>query len=238
MKFKHLNLSARAQKIIEFIVLGIILCNITVMVLDSVPEYHSKYGIEFHFLDTLFLVFFCAEYLFRLFLAQRRIKYATSFYGIIDVLAIAPDLILSNVAYNSSFIKILRLFRITRLVKMGRFSKTIHTLGEVIYSVRYELIVTIGISFIVLFFSSAGIYYLENPIQPQSFSSIIDSFWWAVSSLTGVVMEERYPITGLGKIFATIISMVGVGVVAIPTGIISASFVEVMHAEKERRKSK
>ena len=81
----------------------------------------------------------------------------------------------------------------------------------------------------MLFFSATGIYYLENPIQPENFSSIKDSFWWSVASLTGVGFEEIFPVTLGGKIFGTIISLVGVGVVAVPTGIISASFVEVIN---------
>jgi voltage-gated potassium channel len=83
----------------------------------------------------------------------------------------------------------------------------------------------------MLFFSATGIYYLEYPEQPEIFSSIKESFWWAVSSLTGVGFEEKYPITLGGKIFGTIISLIGIGIVAVPTGIISASFVEVINED-------
>ena len=84
----------------------------------------------------------------------------------------------------------------------------------------------------MLFFSASGIYYLENPVQPEIFSSITESFWWAVSSLTGVGFEQIYPLTFWGKIFGTLISLIGVGVVAVPTGIISASFVQIIEEEK------
>ena len=86
----------------------------------------------------------------------------------------------------------------------------------------------------MLFFSATGIYYLENPNQPEEFSSIIESFWWAVASLTGVGFEEIFPLTLGGKIFGTIISLVGVGVVAVPTGIISASFVQIIEEENNK----
>ena len=84
----------------------------------------------------------------------------------------------------------------------------------------------------MLFFSAAGIYFIENEVQPENFKSIISSFWWAVASLTGVGFEEIYPITIGGKIFGTIIALIGVGVVAVPTGIISASFVEIINDYK------
>ena len=87
---------------------------------------------------------------------------------------------------------------------------------KIIIGLSYLILLTI---FVMLFFSAAGMYYLENPTQPENFSSIIDSFWWAVSSLTGVGFEYVYPLTNGGKVFGTIISLVGVGVVAVPTGI-------------------
>ena len=83
----------------------------------------------------------------------------------------------------------------------------------------------------MLFFSATGIYYLENPHQPEIYSSIIESFWWAVASLTGVGFESVYPVTIGGKLFGTIISLIGIGIVAIPTGIISASFVEIINED-------
>ena len=83
----------------------------------------------------------------------------------------------------------------------------------------------------VTFFFATGIYYIENAVQPENFRRITESFWWAVASLTGVGFEEIYPLNLGGKTFGTITSLVGVGVVAVPTGIISASFVEIINDE-------
>jgi len=116
----------------------------------------------------------------------------------------------------------------SRILKLGKFNKSFDLLGRGIQNVKRELYLTFFIAFVMLFFSATGIYYLENSVQPESFSSIRESFWWAVASLTGVGFEEIFPITTGGKIFGTIISLVGVGVVAVPTGIISASFVEII----------
>jgi len=236
MNLREFHLPKRLNYYLELFVVLVILANVALMVFDSIPELHHEYEALFDAFNLIFLCIFIIEYLLRLIASKKKLSYIFSFYGLIDLVAITPDLLMATSGLNTSFVKIIRLFRIARIAKVGRVSKTIHTLGEVIFSVRGELFVTLGVCFIILFFSSAGIYYLENPVQPESFSSIIDSFWWSVSSLTGVVMEDRYPVTLVGKIFATLVSMVGVGVVAIPTGIISASFVEVMHARKERKK--
>jgi len=128
------------------------------------------------------------------------------------------------------------LFRISRIIKLGRFSKSFELLGKGIKNVKNELLLTFFIAFVMLFFSAAGIYYLENPVQPENFSSITESFWWAVASLTGVGFEQIFPATIGGKIFGTIISLIGVGVVAIPTGIISASFVQIVKEQNEKSK--
>ena len=147
------------------------------------------------------------------------------------MLAFLPFFLQSFLSFDGRFIRIFRLFRVTRIIKLGRFNRSFELLGKCISNVRRELYVTFYIALVVLFFSATGIYYLENPVQPENFSSIIESFWWAVASLTGVGFEEIYPITFGGKIFGTIISLIGVGVVAVPTGIISGSFVEIINDE-------
>ena len=116
-----------------------------------------------------------------------------------------------------------------------KFSKSFELLGQGVSNVKKELYITFFIAFIMLFFSASGIYYLENPEQPQAFSSITESFWWAVSSLTGVGFEEIFPKTFVGKLFGTFISLIGIGVVAVPTGIVSASFVEILEEEKNKK---
>ena len=145
------------------------------------------------------------------------------------MLSVLPFYFQSLIGFDGRFVRVFRLFRVSRILKLGKFNKSFELLGKGINNVKRELYLTFFIAFVMLFFSATGIYYLENPIQPENFSSIKDSFWWSVASLTGVGFEEIFPVTLGGKIFGTIISLVGVGVVAVPTGIISASFVEVIN---------
>lgn len=200
------------------------------MVFESEPGKSDAYYDYFDKIELVSIIIFTIEYLIRTIDAfKTKTKYNTTFFGIIDLISIIPFYYLSSFSLDGRFLRILRLFRISRIIKLGRFNKSFELLGRCIHNVRRELYLTFAIAFIVLFFSATGMYYLENPVQPDKFSSIKDSFWWSVVSLTGVVFEEIYPQTLGGKIFGTIISMVGVGVVAVPTGLISGSFVEIIN---------
>ena len=105
-------------------------------------------------------------------------------------------------------------------------------------SVKAELIFTLFLSVLTILFSASAIYYLENEAQPDKFSSITESIWWATVSLATVGYGDVYPVTVGGKVFATLISLVGIGIVAIPTGVISASFVEEIRIEREAKSNK
>lgn len=218
------------NKIFEKSIYAIIVVNLVAMVLESEPGKSDSYYNFFYQIELISIVVFIIEYILRTYEAiKTQTKYNLTFFGIIDLLAIIPFFYLSTFSVDGRFLRILRLFRISRIIKLGSFNKSFELLGNCIHNVRRELYLTFAIAFIVLFFSATGMYYLENPGQPESFSSIKDSFWWSVSSLTGVGFEEIFPKTLGGKIFGTLISLVGVGVVAVPTGLISGSFVEIIN---------
>ena len=200
------------------------------MVFESEPGRSDEYYNFFYQLELISIVIFTIEYILRTVVAfKTKTKYNLTLFGIIDLLAILPFYFLSTLTIDGRFLRILRLFRVSRIIRLGRFNKSFELLGKCIHNIRRELYLTFAIAFIILFFSATGIYYLENPGQPESFSSIKDSFWLSVSSLTGVGFEAIYPKTLGGKIFGTIISLVGVGVIAMPTGLISGSFVEIIN---------
>ena len=216
----------------KFIYLLIIL-NLISMVIESesdLPTEIRNYLINF---EIFSIAIFSVEYIIRSVVAFKNKKsYNLSFFGIIDLLSILPFFFGKIIGFDGRFVRVFRLFRVSRILKLGKFSKSFELLGKGVYNVKKELYITFFIAFIVLFFSASGIYYLENPEQPQAFSSITESFWWAVSSLTGVGFEEIFPKTLGGKLFGTFISLIGIGVVAVPTGIVSASFVEILEEGK------
>ena len=218
-----------SKRFLERIIYIVIVLNLFAMILESEPNLNSKVRVILDWFESISIIIFTLEYIYRSILSFRNNDdYNWSFFGVIDVLSILPFYFQSILGFDGRFIRVFRLFRMSRILKLGKFNKSFDLLGRGIQNVKRELYLTFFIAFVMLFFSATGIYYLENSVQPESFSSIRESFWWAVASLTGVGFEEIFPITTGGKIFGTIISLVGVGVVAVPTGIISASFLEII----------
>jgi len=214
---------------------ALIILNLISMVIESEPDLTEEIKTYFFYFEVFSITIFTLEYVIRSWFSFKQKKnYNISFFGIIDLLSILPFFFSSVIGFDGRFVRIFRLFRVSRILKLGKFSKSFEILGEGISNVKKELYITFFIAFIMLFFSASGIYYLENPEQPKAFSSITESFWWAVSSLTGVGFEEIFPKTIGGKLFGTLISLVGIGVVAVPTGIVSASFVEVLEEQKTK----
>jgi voltage-gated potassium channel len=213
----------------------LIVVNLISMVLESEPWISDRFRFYLSSFEVISISIFSLEYVYRSIVAYKtKRKYNWTFFGIIDLLSVLPFFFDMLIGFDGRFIRVFRLFRISRILKLGKFSKSFELLGRGINNVQKELYITFFIAFIMLFFSASGIYYLENPEQPQYFSSITESFWWSVSSLTGVGFEEIFPQTFGGKLFGTFISLIGIGVVAVPTGIISASFVEVLDQEKNK----
>jgi len=206
------------------------------MVLESEPNLSSTLKSFLSWFEVFSITIFSIEYIYRTIVSYKeKSRYNLSFFGVIDLLSVLPFFFGKLIGFDGRFVRVFRLFRISRILKLGKFSKSFELLGQGVYNVKKELYITFFVAFIMLFFSASGIYYLENPKQPQAFSSITESFWWAVSSLTGVGFEEIFPKTFGGKLFGTFISLIGIGVVAVPTGIVSASFVEILEKEKNNK---
>ncbi len=202
------------------------------MIAESHVSIRSIYFNEFYMFEAISIGIFSVEYLYRIVYAYRESKmkgaigYITSVFGIIDLISIIPFFLNQFTKIDGRFLRILRLFRLTRIFKLGRDSASLKLFIKALSAVKAELKFTLFLSILTILFSASAIYYLENAAQPEKFSSISESIWWATVSLATVGYGDVYPITVGGKIFASIISLVGIGIVAIPTGVISASFVE------------
>tara|TARA_B100000579_G_scaffold404769_1_gene389862 strand:+ start:217 stop:864 length:648 start_codon:yes stop_codon:yes gene_type:complete len=212
------------------------------MIFESHENIRKSYGDFFYFFELLSIVIFSLEYIYRISYSffnngsKGAIKYIFSFFGLIDLISILPFYLNQFISLDGRFLRILRLFRLTRIFKFGRDSNSLKLFTKALISVKEQLLFTLFLSALTILFSASAIYYLENEAQPDKFSSITESVWWATISLATVGYGDVYPITAGGKIFATIISLVGIGVVAIPTGVISASFVEEIYKERIKRK--
>jgi len=167
------------------------------------------------------LVLFAAEYGLRLWAAPDRRRYAFGFWGIVDLLAFLPMLIFYPM--DTRALRAFRVIQVLRVLKFARYSKAIARMGGAFASIRDELIVAIVMAGIVVYLAAVGIWIFEHDAQPQSFGSVFQCLWWAVATLTTVGYGDVYPITVGGRVFTGLILVIGLAVVAIPTGLVSAA---------------
>jgi voltage-gated potassium channel len=220
---------------------ALIIANVLAMILESHVSIREVYHAYFYVFEFVSIIIFSFEYLYRIGVGFRDdgmkgvSKYVFSTFGLIDLISILPFYLNQVIRVDGRFVLILRLFRLTRIFKLGRDSASLKLFVQALSAVRNELKFTLFLSILTILFSASAIYFLESEAQPEKFSSITESIWWATVSLATVGYGDVYPITVGGKAFAAVISLVGIGVVAIPTGIISASFVEEIIAAKRRK---
>lgn len=218
-----------------FIVILIFL-NVVAIILSSFKSLSEGYKSEFYYFETFSVVIFTAEYVARLWTADLKYPkkdkgkalttFAFSPIALVDLFAILPTYLPLLFPIDLRFIRILRFMRITRLLKLHRYSKSLRIIGDVLRENRSDLGVTFFIAFILLTVASTFMYYIEGKVQPEAFPNIVASFWWAVATLTTVGYGDVYPITGWGKVISGIIALLGIGIVALPTGILSAGFMD------------
>jgi len=225
------------HKLFSKLIYALIIFNIICLILESYRFMREMYGAFFYVVELISVMIFTVEYVVRVFVSytknRRGLGYIFSWYGIIDLIAILPFYLPLIFPFDLRVLRILRLLRIVRILKLGRYSKSIKKINEVLKESKPELLVTLFIAFVLLTLSSTLIFYAENGAQPNKFSSILDAFWWSLGTLTTVGYEEAYPITPLGRFLSAMIAVVGIGFVALPTGIISSSLIEKVKNEKK-----
>ena len=172
--------------------------------------------------EIISVFLFSLEYLLRVFLNKNPFRYIFSFFGIIDLLAILPFYLASGIDLRS--VRIFRLFRLFRVFKLLQYNDALDRVSDAFSSVKKELVVFGVATIFMLYVAAVGIYYCENPAQPEQFKSVFHSLWWSVTTLTTVGYGDIYPITVGGKIFTTFVVFIGMGMVAIPTGLLASAF--------------
>lgn len=223
------------SKVVDSISYGLILFSIVLVIVDThnvSPEVRRL----LHWFEIATYLAFSVEYIVRIRLAMTNRgwkSYVFSFWGMVDILAIIPFYLPLIVSIDSRFLRVLRLLRVVNIVKAGRHSRAIQTLLKVIRSVRTEVSVTLFASVVTVVFAGMLMYYAEHDAQPEVFSNMTQSIWWAVATLTTIGYGDIYPITALGKLIASLLAFVGIGLVAIPAGLISAAYIEELKNRKE-----
>jgi voltage-gated potassium channel len=214
-------------KAFDVILLITIMASVIVASLESVQRLGDKYGDIFLILEWIFTIFFTIEYIFRLYCVYRPLKYATSFFGVIDLLAILPtylSLIVAGTHYLI-VIRILRLLRIFRIFKLIGYLKQGQIIVAALRASRQKIIVFLF--FVLLLVAVIGsILYVVEGRTNEGFSSIPQSIYWAIVTLTTVGYGDISPQTSLGKFIAAFVMILGYAIIAVPTGIVSAEFIQ------------
>jgi voltage-gated potassium channel len=213
----------------------LILLNSVVVVLETVDELQAEYGALFHWIEIVSVTIFSVEYLLRLWVAPLapeyagrfgRLRYAVSAMALIDLLAILPTFLPLLFAIDLRFVRFLRVFRLFRLFKLSRYVESLATLDDVVKAKKEELLVTLMMIAMMLLFASSLMYVVENEAQPDKFPHIPAAMWWGVATLTTVGYGDVFPITPLGKLLGAAIALLGVGIFALPAGILASGFAE------------
>ncbi len=235
-----------ASQTFEIFITLLILTSIITIVVESFAHLRELYGFYFDVFENLTLAIFTIEYLLRVWTADFKYKESNSWAGaawkfirsstgVVDLIAISPIFFFLGglVGIGSGirggdfrFIRILKITRLLRIFKMNSFTNSITVVAEVFTEKRHDLGITLFVTFVLLLVSSTIMWYVEGAEQPDLFPNIVASFWWAIATLTTVGYGDVFPITPLGKFLSGFIALLGIGLVALPAGILSSAFIE------------
>ena len=225
----------RTVHIFNAFIVVLILANVTAVILESVPEVEEAHYALLQAFDAFSVAVFTVEYALRLWIVpehplyvtftplRARLKYALSFHALVDLLAFLPFYLGILVEIDLRFLRILR---ILRLLKLTRYSHAFEALVRVAYTQRRPLLATVVIAGILLVFASSVMHLIEHEAQPQFFGSIPQSMWWAIVTMTTTGYGDVVPATPLGRVFGGLLMLSGIGLLALPTGILATGFIQ------------
>ena len=237
--YEHLEADqadARLSGVNKFL-MSFILFSSLVAVLETEVTIRKLAPGVFDQIELFVVTVFIAEYVSRLVAVGKiprysgikgRLKYVFSIWAIIDLVAIIP-FFLTGLTDNTFILRLLRIFRILRLSKLGRYSAALIAITSAVRHKRHELTMSAIVAVSVMLLSSSLLYIFEGAAQPEAFGSILRSFWWSIATLTTVGYGDVTPITAAGRFFAGLTAIAGIGLIAMPTGILAAAFSEALH---------
>jgi len=229
--------------IFDYVIMSLILLSVISIILESIKEIGADFKLYLEWFDIFSVTIFSIEYLMRLYVSELTypskskfksvLKFIFSINGLIDLFAVLPFYLPMIIKIDLRFLRTLRLIRILRILKINRYTKSLKLIGSVRKDKKSELAVTGFVTLLLLIFASFVMYNVEGEKQPDAFPNILAAFWWAVATLTTVGYGDVYPITGLGKFISGLIALLGIGLVALPTGIIGSGFIDRLKSDKK-----
>ena len=222
----HLSGKAFAVTIQCLIVISLVTFSI-----DTLPDLEQKTRAILRMLEVITVTIFTLEYLLRIAVSGNRIRFVFSFYGLVDLVAILPFYLAAGLDLRA--VRVFRLLRLARILKLLKYNQAIKRFHRAFLIAKEELILFGFVAVVMLYISAVGIYHFENVAQPDQFESVFHSLWWAVTTLTTVGYGDMYPVTVGGKLFTFLVLMVGLGIVAIPTGLLASALSQARDEEAE-----
>jgi voltage-gated potassium channel len=210
----------------------IIFVSVSLMALETLPQFPQAWQAPAQIVNWVVIVLFTIEYGLRYWTSERKLAYVFSFWGLIDLAAILP--FWTSLLIGLPAAETLLSLRILRVAKLLRFVANMEVLQRAYELIWREMLIFLFLAVIMIFCTAFGIYTFEHEAQPDAFPSIPHSFWFAVTTLTTVGYGDIYPVTAGGKFFTFIILMIGLGIVALPVGLISSAFTQAREEEKQR----
>lgn len=227
-----------ASRITDLFLFVLIALNVAAVIVETVEDLATQYAVVFQYFEVFSVGVFTVEYVLRLWtcVADRRyarpitgrLRFAGSWHAIVDVLAILPFYLPMFLPIDLRVIRALRFFRLLRFLKLSRYSESMRIFGKVLRSERSELMVALFVAGVLLVLGSSFLYLVEHEAQPDKFSSIPAAMWWGVATLTTVGYGDVAPITPLGRFLGAIVAVMGIGMFALPAGILASGFAREM----------
>ena len=223
----------RVGRFFDSVVTGVIFVAVVSFSFETLPDLQPETQTLLHWVEIVCVFLFTVEYVLRVVVADRKIAFLFSVHGLIDLAAILPFYIALGIDFRS--IRVIRLLRFLRILKLARYTKAIDRLRRAVGIAREELLVFLGGAGVLIYLSAVGVYYFENEAQPEVFVSVFHSLWWSVVTLTTVGYGDVYPIMLGGRIFTVVVLMAGLGMVAVPSGLIASALARVCEPLTRRK---
>lgn len=205
----------------DLVIQALILISLVDFTIGTLPDLSERTQWWLNAIEAGIVAVFTVEYLLRIWVAEKKWRFVFSFFGIVDLLAILPFFLAWE--FDLRVFRSFRLLRLFQILKLARYNKATRRFHRAIYLAKEEILLFLIMAGLLIYLSAVGIYYFEHQAQPEKFTSVFHSLWWAVVTLTTVGYGDIYPVTVGGRVFTFVVLLVGLGVVSVPAGIVAAA---------------
>jgi len=233
----------KSSRFFDIFIMSLIGANVLAVILESVPELSQQFGTGFQVFELVSVAVFTVEYVLRIWSCTSDTRFADPVSGrvrfslrpmlLVDLLAILPFYLPALFVLDLRFIRALRLVRLLRVLKLGRYSEAMRTFALVLRQKKADLSFVLFVLSLMLVLVSSLMYFVEHEAQPDAFSSIPAAMWWGVATLTTVGYGDIYPITAVGKMLGAMVALLGIGLFALPAGILASGFSEALQHKQD-----